>query len=100
MGELGLTYAEYCDRTLFELTAEIAGYNVRWEENVKPFRSLYTLIYNTNFKKKKTELELMPLPSEMQELADQKKQRRNKEFSELLDVVKARGDGSRISDKI
>jgi len=66
LGELGLTLVQYYDKTYYELTAEIQGYNVRWEESWRPTRKLYTLIHNALCAKedRRKEQELMPLPSE------------------------------------
>lgn len=72
VGELGLTLMEYWDLTLYELTAMIAGYNVRWEEEWKRTRLIYATLYNANAKKKKTPTELMPLPSEAEDIAFQR----------------------------
>jgi len=65
-GHLRLDYQEYCDITLFEITALIEGYNMRWEEKWRHTRSIYSLLYNINAPKgkSKTEIELMPFPSE------------------------------------
>lgn len=69
-GVLGLSPIEYWDRTLFELSIEIEGYNARWEENMIRTRLLYTLIYNVNAPKgkSKTAQQLIPLPSEKREI--------------------------------
>lgn len=73
VGELGLTLMEYWDLTLYELTAMMAGYNVRWEEEWKRTRLIYSILYNSNGqKKKKSPTELMPLPSEAEDIAFQK----------------------------
>jgi len=65
-GHLNLNYQEYCDITLFELTALIEGYNMRWEEKWRHTRSIYSLLYNINAPKgkSKSEIELMTFPSE------------------------------------
>jgi hypothetical protein len=90
MGELNLTYVQYSDLTLYEITAMIAGYNVRWEENWKPFRSLYTLLYNVNTDKKdrKTAEKLMPLPSDFQ-LQENPADEAPKGFSALAEYINA-----------
>jgi len=70
VGELGLSLMQYYDRTLFELSIEIEGYNARWEEQWRHTRKLYTLLYNTNAKKGqgKKEHELIKLPSDFEAL--------------------------------
>lgn len=72
VGELGLTLMEYWDLTLYEVTAMIAGYNVRWEEEWKRTRLIYATLYNANSKKKKAPTDLMPLPSEAEGIAFQR----------------------------
>lgn len=67
---LGLTYAQYCDMTLFELTFMIEGHNMRWEEQWRHTRSIYGLLFNINApkEKQKSERQLMPLPSERKDI--------------------------------
>lgn len=70
---MGLTLNEYYDKTLLELSTEIAGYNRRWEENIKSnVRPLYTLFYNAHFtgknRRPKKDYELMPLPSDAKKI--------------------------------
>lgn len=75
---------EYYDRTLFELSIEIDGYNRRWEEQWRHTRKIYALLYNVNAQKGKgkKEIELLPLPSEAAEAAWQKK------IEEIADAIK------------
>jgi len=90
---------QYYDLTLYELTAMIAGYNVRWEEKWKHTRALYTLFYNVNYKKNKKEFEIMALPSEAEDVAFQKwisSLKTEAEFAESLGV-KTEANGSGIS---
>ncbi|MCF0059934.1 hypothetical protein MUK70_11845 [Dyadobacter chenwenxiniae] len=94
---------EYYDKTIFEITVEMKGYNSRWEERVWPFRELLAKIHNVNVAKGKAKRpwELMPFPSEMEEIAWQTKINGIKDFAKLKNDVKARGDGgSRVNSKV
>jgi len=104
MGELGHSYPEFCDMTLFEISAEYWGYIVRSNEAVRPIRKLYTLIHNINSKHGKSEQKLWPLPHESHEKAIAEKQvspeeiqarkvARNAEFKELLEQAKRNKSG-------
>ncbi|MCF0074028.1 hypothetical protein LZD49_26335 [Dyadobacter sp. CY261] len=44
--DLNISYMELADRTLFELSMELEGYNGRWEETWRHTRLLGTLLYN------------------------------------------------------
>lgn len=74
---------EYYDKTLFELTAELEGYNRRWEEKWRHTRRLYTLIYNKDIpkNKQKQEFQLMPFESE-------RKMKTEKSLKDLEDFAK------------
>lgn len=99
MGELGHTYPEFCDMTLFELSAEYWGYIVRTNDAVRPIRKLYTLIHNIHAKVGKSDQKLWPLPYEAQQqkLAEKnlspeeiqaRKAARNAQFRELVEQAK------------
>ncbi|MBO9611044.1 MAG: hypothetical protein J7619_00030 [Dyadobacter sp.] len=101
MGELGLTYQEFYDKTLFELSAEYWGYIVRNNDAVRPIRKLYTLLHNIHAKHTRTEQKLWPLPYESQQQAAEeremspeekaaRKAARNAEFKELLEEARKR----------
>jgi len=90
---------EYYDLTLNELTAMLAGYNERWEEEWRHTRAIYTLLYNINSKNPKREIELMPLPSEEEDIAFQKfiaNRSAEAEFAAMMGVTKE-ANGSGIS---
>jgi hypothetical protein len=92
---------QYWDLTLHELTAMIAGYNVRWEEQWRHTRALYTLLYNINSKKPKKATEIMPLPSESEIIAWQKYIDGLKATMSLTEGTKRGGrNGSGINSKI
>ena len=61
--DLNLSYMELADRTLFELTMELEGYNGRYEEKWRHTRLLGTLLYNPNVpEEKRVEVyQFMPL---------------------------------------
>ena len=91
---------EYYGRTLFEISIELQGYNRRWEKDVRTLvRPLYTLTYNLNAEKskRKRDIELMPLPSEAEEIAWRRTERRIEEQAKWEHNVKGKGDGSGIS---
>lgn len=64
VGELNLSLMEYYDKTLFELSIEIEGYNRRWEEDWRRVRKLYAALVNQNARRPRTEMEWIPLPSD------------------------------------
>jgi len=99
VGELNLTLMEYYDRTLFELSIELEGYNRRWEEEWRKVRKPYALHFNINAEKgkKKREHELIPLPSEAEHIAWQRKIGGMKDEMKLKEATKERGDGSGIN---
>lgn len=72
---LGLSLVEYWDKTFHELTYEIAGYNARWEEQMRIERIHYELQYNIHApkNKKKSAKQLIPLPSDTQKTAFEKR---------------------------
>lgn len=85
-GHLRLDYQEYCDITLFEITALIEGYNMRWEEKWRHTRSIYSLLYNINAPKgkAKSEVELMPFPSEAKLVRLKEKSRADQEMKQYF----------------
>ena len=91
---------DFYDKTLYELSIELDAYTVQWEDRWSPFRALYTLMYNMNLEKgkpKKKAWELIPFPSEAEEIAWQNKWRNKREGKQLQQQVTGRGDGrSRI----
>jgi len=80
---------EYYDRTLYELSIEIQGYNSRWEEKWRHTRLIYTLLYNVNVGKgkQKKPQELIPLPGEYEEVNFQRKIAKLKEDAEFLKAI-------------
>jgi hypothetical protein len=76
---------EYYDRTLYELSIEFEGYNVRWEEQHMFPRLLYTLLYNKDLPrgKQKNAMELFTFPSEKVEKEWQEKMRDMVTFEKL-----------------
>lgn len=95
IGCLGLSLMEYYGRTIFEISIELDGYNVRWEENRSLWRWLWTLIHNVNVSKKdrKKEYEAMPLPSEYDYIRRKNKVKEMRESKQFLKELKGRGDG-------
>lgn len=69
--DLGISYMELCDRTLFELSIELEGYNGRWEEKWRHTRLLGTLLYNPTVpKEKRVEVyQFMPLSEDADRIA-------------------------------
>ncbi|WP_342088012.1 hypothetical protein [Dyadobacter sp. OTU695] len=69
--DLNISYMELCDRTLFELSIELEGYNGRWEESWRHTRLLGTLLYNpTVAKEDRVEVyQFMPLSEDMDRIA-------------------------------
>jgi len=99
MGQLALTPMQYYDLTLYELTAMLAGYNVRWEEEWRRTRAIYTLLFNIHSKSQKKDYELMPFPSEANDIAFQKmiaNWQAEVELEESL-ALKTEANGSGIS---
>lgn len=91
---------EYYDRTLFEISIELEGYNRRWEDIVRTqVRPLYALTYNINAEKgkQKPAIELMPTPSDASDLAWLKKERQMEDEIKWKRDVIGKGDGSGIS---
>lgn len=80
---------EYYDRTLYELSIEFEGYNVRWEEKHIFPRLLYTLLYNKDLPrgKQKSPMELFTFPSEIAELEWQQKWKDMVTFEKLKQEV-------------
>jgi len=64
VGELNLSLMEYYDKTLFELSIEIQGYNRRWAEEWRKVRKLHAPAINAIVKKPKSEMEWIPLPGD------------------------------------
>lgn len=95
VGYLGLSLMEYYDRTLFELSIELEGYNLRWEEQWSPFRALYTLIanYMVGKNKQKKPWEYMPFPSEAEMIRLKEKSKDTNDSVILMQSVNGRGDG-------
>lgn len=96
-GHLNLDYQEYCDITLFEITALIEGYNMRWEEKWRHTRSIYSLLYNINAPKGKgkSEVELMPFPSEYKLVKLKKEVKKRRELAQLEKHLKGETEKTR-----
>lgn len=62
---------EFYDRTIYELSIEIEGYNSRWEEQWRHTRLICTFLYNSNpgDEGPKLPYQIMPLPSEAIQVA-------------------------------
>jgi hypothetical protein len=77
---LGLTYLEFCDKTPFELSIELEGYNQRWEESWRHTRLIGTLLHNANVSKEDRVLphEFLPLPADRELI----------EFEDLINGMK------------
>lgn len=88
---------EYYDKTLFELSIELDGYNRRWEEEWRKVRKLYAPLINAIAKKPRTELEWIPLPSDKELKSFRGKFEEMKERLRLEHSVR---NGTGISSKV
>lgn len=87
---LGLSLLQYWDKTLHELSYEIAGYNARWEEQMKIERIHYALQYNIHAPKgkKKEAKELLPLPGDAPKTLAEKRLIELMKGAELKELTK------------
>ncbi len=69
--DLKLSLMEFYDKTPYELSIEIEGYNSRWEETWRHTRLICTFLYNANPGPEGPvkPYQLMPLPSESLQVA-------------------------------